>query len=365
MSMSEFDDFIASKTPLFDEDKGAGPVVLSTRVRLARNLSQYPFPGWAKKSQRSDILSACRLAIEKLPQMKRSSAFDVQELSDLERQVLVERHLISRELSESEPGSGVLISKDQTCSIMLNEEDHMRIQVLCNGFNFRRVWKQIDSVDTAIESELDYAFSEELGYLTACPTNVGTGMRASVMLHLPGLVLAGQMEKVVRAVNQLGMAVRGLFGEGSDATGSVFQISNQQTLGQSEQEIHKRLSSVLSADIEQEENARKKLLAEEPVKLVDKIGRAYGVLCNAHFLSSSEAMNLLSLTRLAIDLGMLPEDQRKVVDRLFLESQPGHIQLHAHRSIESDESDVLRATLLRHNLKDLPSLDISCMDNAS
>jgi protein arginine kinase len=363
--MSEFDDFIAFKAPLFEEDKGAGPVVLSTRVRLARNLRQYPFPGWAKKSQRSDILASCRSAIQRLPQMKRSSAFDVEELSPLEKQVLVERHLISRELSESEQGAGVLISKDQTCSIMLNEEDHMRIQVLCNGFNFRRVWKQIDSVDTALESELDYAFSEELGYLTACPTNVGTGMRASVMLHLPGLVLAGQMEKVVRAVNQLGMAVRGLFGEGSDATGSVFQISNQQTLGQSEQEILRRLSSVLSAVIEQEENARQKLLAEEPIKLVDKIGRAYGVLLNAHFLSSNEAMNLLSLTRLAIDLGMLPEDQRKVVDRLFLESQPGHIQLYAHRSIESGERDILRATLLRDNLKGLPPLNLTCLKQAS
>ncbi|MCB1654698.1 MAG: hypothetical protein KDI41_12540, partial [Pseudomonadales bacterium] len=184
-------------------------------------------------------------------------------------------------------------------------------------------------------------------------------------LHLPGLVLAGQMEKVVRAVNQLGMAVRGLFGEGSDATGSVFQISNQQTLGQSEQEILKRLSSVLSAVIEQEENARQKLLVEESVKLVDKIGRAYGVLRNAHFLSSGEAMNLLSLIRLAIDLGMLPEDQRKVVDRLFLESQPGHIQLSAHRTIESEERDVLRATLLRDSLRHLPPLDLSCMKRAS
>ncbi|GAB4278407.1 MAG: protein arginine kinase [Opitutales bacterium] len=362
--MTSFDDFIASKSSLIDEDRGAIPVVLSTRIRLARNMSDYPFPGWAKKSQRRDILTSCQGAIQDLPQMKHSSIFNVDELSALEQQVLVERHLISRELCEGAEGAGVVISRDQSCSIMINEEDHMRIQVLSNGFNFKRVWKQIDTMDSAIENQLNYAFSEDLGYLTACPTNVGTGMRASVMLHLPGLVLSGQMEKVVRAVNQLGMAVRGLFGEGSDATGSVFQISNQQTLGQSEEEILKRLSSVLSAIIEQEENARQRLLESESVKLLDKIGRAYGVLQNSHFLSSSEAMNLLSLIRLAIDLTMLPEDRRTTVDRLFLESQPGHVQLVAHKSMESETRDTLRASLLREQFQSFPPLKFSALDRS-
>ena len=330
------------------------PIVMSTRIRLARNLSQFPFPGWAKKTQKEEVLGRCLEAAARIPKIKNPTGLRIDELSELERQILFERHLISRELSNEPEGAGVVISKNQACSIMINEEDHLRIQVIKNGLHLKRTWNFINSIDTAIEESLNYAYTKELGYLTACPTNVGTGLRASAMLHLPGLVISGQMEKVVRAVNQLGIAVRGIFGEGSDASGSFFQISNQQTLGETEAEILKRLNSVMATIIEREEDAREKVLEDDSNKVFDKIGRAYGVLKNGHLLSSSEAMNRLSLIRLAIDFGSLPEQSRILVDRLFIECQPGHIQFNANKEIEPNQRDVLRASLLRDAFADLP-----------
>jgi protein arginine kinase len=212
----------------------------------------------------------------------------------------------------------------------------------------KKTWNAINDLDSALEEQLDYAFSPTLGYLTACPTNLGTAMRASAMMHLPALVISNQMEKVVRAVNQLGMVVRGLFGEGSDASGSIFQISNQTTLGESEEEIIRRLGSVLNSIIEHELNARQRLLEGDAAKLFDKIGRAYGILQNSHLLSSNEAMNLLSLLRLGVDLGMFPDESRSIIDRLFIEAQPGHILLLTKQELESTQRDILRAERLRN-----------------
>ncbi len=334
----------------------ATPVVLSTRIRLARNLVDFPFPECANLSQRRDVLSTCSSQISELVGMKDGAFFEIENLSDLEKQVLVERHLISLELSESKEGSGVCINQDQTCSVMINEEDHLRIQFMKSGFNLNSVWKLIDSFDSSLEKSLDVAFSTDFGYLTACPTNLGTGLRASVMMHLPGLVIADQMERVIRAVNQLGIAVRGLFGEGSDATGHVFQISNQQTLGESESVILSRLANVLKTIIDHEINARSKYLEENRAKMLDKIGRAFGVLKNSHVISSNEAMNLLSLVRLAVDFGMLPESNRSDVDRLFIECQPGHVQYVVRHGIEPEERDSSRAEKLRNEFNNLPSL---------
>jgi protein arginine kinase len=223
------------------------PIVLRTRIRLARNLASVPFPGWSDERKRRQVLETCLKGLLRAPAMRDATALRLDDLSQLERQVLVERHLISRELMSAKGGAGVVISQDQGCSIMINEEDHLRIQMVGAGMDLQGLWARVNNVDSEIEDVLDYAFSAQLGYLTACPTNIGTGMRASAMMHLPGLVLAGHMDRVVRMVNQIGMAVRGLFGEGSDATGSIFQISNQQTLGESETDIIKRLESVLGA----------------------------------------------------------------------------------------------------------------------
>lgn len=341
-------DLLAAPAELTDNGAAKCPVVLMTRIRLARNLAGRRFPGRADAAERRAIFSQCRDALASASSLKRSFAVAVEDLDPLHRQILVERHLISRELSGAKTGAGAVINKEQSISVMINEEDHLRIQVLRNGFQLKKTWSAIDSLDSALEDALDFAFSPRLGYLTACPTNLGTGMRASAMMHLPALVIAGQMEKVVRAVNQLGMVVRGLFGEGSDASGSMFQISNQTTLGESEQDIVKRLQSVLQSIVEHELNARDKLLEADAAKLPDKIGRAYGILRHSHVLSSSEAMNLLSLVRLGVDLGYFPDSQRIAVDRLFIEAQPGHIlHLSGQPKLESAERDRIRADRLR------------------
>jgi protein arginine kinase len=355
----KINELIEAPSELTDTSASKSAVVLMTRIRLARNLARHPFPGWAKETEGRQVLATCLQAVAALPQMKRGLAVGIGDLSELEKQILVERHLISRELSHSKGAAGLVISKDQSCVVMINEEDHLRIQVLRAGFSFKKVWSTIDALDSDLEEHIDYAFSPRLGYLTACPTNLGTAIRASTMMHLPALVISCQMEKVVRAVNQLGMAVRGLFGEGSDASGSIFQISNQTTLGETEEDIIKHLTGVLNTIIEQELNAREKLVETEATKLFDKIGRAYGILQNGFLLNSAEGMNLLSLIRLGIDLGIFPDSQRAVVDRLFIECQPGHIQHHSRRAAEAGQRDVLRGERLRAEFEKVPKPDFS------
>lgn len=332
------------------------PVTLSTRIRLARNLRQFPFPGRAEVSQKRAVLSQCIEALSGIKHLNDSISVEVDDLSELDRQILVEQHLISPELSQVEEGSGIVLSPDRSCCIMINEEDHLRIQVLRPGLDFNAVWKAADAVDSGIESAINYAYDCELGFLTACPTNLGTGMRASVMMHLPGLVMSKNMDKVINAVNQLGIAVRGLFGEGSDANGSIFQISNQQTLGESEGAIIDRLNSTLKSLVQQENNAREKLLQDDRTKLTDKMSRAIGILKSCHLMQSSEAMDLLSLVRLATDFGMLPEKFRGLADKMFIEIQPGHVQFSAGKSIEPSSRDELRAEVLRNHFARTPSL---------
>ncbi|MEM7673440.1 MAG: protein arginine kinase [Verrucomicrobiota bacterium] len=346
--------------PFLPEDAGVTPtdVVITSRVRLARNLSDFAFPGRATSAQKREVLSRCQAAVLKLSEMKGGSFHEMDALSKLEKQVLVERHLVSRELCEADR-AGIAISEDLSSSIMVNEEDHLRMQVLLPGFSLDKTWEAMTEIDTHLEDSLDFAFSDQLGYLTACPTNLGTGLRASMMLHLPGLVMANQMEKVVRAVNQLGIAVRGLYGESSEASGSLFQISNQQTLGEEEATIITRLNNVLETIIEHETNARLKLVETSRERIFDKIGRAFGILQNGHLLSSNESMNSLSLVRLGLDLGLLPLKHRTLLDQLFIESQPGHVQIAAGREISPDERDRHRATQIRNAFRKLPLLDFN------
>ncbi len=336
-------------------------VVLITRLRLARNLASLPFPGWAKAGQRNDILAACQHAAQRVPQLRNGLHVSLSDLSDTERKILFERHLISKELSESR-GAGVSISRDQSVSVMINEEDHIRLQVLRRGFDLKKSWNTATEIDDELEKHLDFAFHPQLGYLTSCPTNVGTGMRASAMMHLPGLVLAGHMEKVVRALNQVGIVVRGFFGEGSEASGSMFQISNQHTLGLAEPDILKKLSKFFNSIIEQELNARQVLLEKEHTKTCDKISRAYGILAHARLLNTAEAMNLLSLLRLASEVGFYPAQTVETLDRLLIEAQPNHIEHAVGRSIEPNQRDFFRAGLLREQVSRLPALDFSAGD---
>src|ERR1017187_3007964 len=234
--------------------------------------------------------------------MKDSFSGGMDDLSTLDKQILVERHLVSREHAAKSAGSGVVLNHDETLCVMINEEDHLRMQALRPGLQLRQVWLTIDAADSALEKKLDYAFSSELGYLTACPTNLGTGIRVSAMLHLPGLVLDEQINQIISSVNKLGLAVRGLYGEGTEALGNVFQVSNQMTLGEVETDIVERLNKVLLQIIECEENARGRLMEKKAKMVFNHIGRAYGNLSNAHIISSKETMNLLSFMRLGVDL---------------------------------------------------------------
>ena len=326
-------------------------IVLSSRVRLARNLRGFAFPGWAKKPDRVRTCEKVRAAVESLPQMEGAFADSMESLTALDKQVLVERHLISREHAAKSSGSGLVLSKDESLCVMINEEDHLRVQSLRPGLQLKEVWAAIDQADTALESKLDYAFSSTLGYLTACPTNLGTGIRVSAMLHLPALVLAEQINQIIQAVNKLGLAVRGFYGEGTEALGNVFQVSNQMTLGETEIEIVERLSKVVAQIIEHEENARGSLLEKKAKMVFNHVGRAYGILANAHSISSKETMNLLSLMRLGVELGMFPGAEHSVVAELFVVTQPAHLQLGHTEKLSADERDILRADMVRDRLR--------------
>jgi len=326
-------------------------IVMSSRVRLARNLREASFPGWAKKPERVKILETVLPAVSALPEMADSFAEAMDNLTALDKQILVERHLISREHAAKNVGSGIVLNREESFCVMINEEDHLRMQALRPGFQIREAWNAIDRLDSTLEKKLNFAFDNELGYLTACPTNLGTGIRVSAMLHLPGLVLAEQINPIIQSVNKLGLAVRGLYGEGTEALGNIFQVSNQMTLGESENAIVERLEKVLSQIIEHEENARQTLLEKKPKTVFNHVGRAYGVLANAHSISSKETMNLLSLLRLGIDLGSFPGTERALVDELFLTTQPAHLQKQISDKLSAEERDLIRADMVRERLK--------------
>jgi protein arginine kinase len=326
-------------------------IVMSSRVRLARNLRGSAFPGWAKKPERVKVLEAIRPAIESLPEMNGAFSEVMDNLGALDKQILVERHLISREHAAKSSGSGLVLNREETFCVMINEEDHLRMQALRPGLQLKQAWGAIDNLDSALETKLNYAFDNDLGYLTACPTNLGTGIRVSAMLHLPGLVLAEQINPIIQSVNKLGLAVRGLYGEGTEALGNVFQVSNQMTLGENEATIIDRLEKALLQIIECEENSRQKLLEGKPKTVYNHIGRAYGILANAHSISSKETMNLLSLLRLGVDLGLFPGAERALVDELFLVTQPAHLQKQFSDKLSAEERDLIRADMVRERLK--------------
>src|SRR5271156_5326842 len=343
-------------SPPVETTRRAGPhdrIVLSSRVRLARNLRGAAFPGWAKKPERVKTLELIRPAVQSLPQLTGAFSETMDNLGPLDKQILVERHLISREHAAKGAGSGLVLNKEESLCVMINEEDHLRMQALRPGLQLRQAWMAIDRVDSSLERKLNYAFTPELGYLTACPTNLGTGIRVSAMLHLPGLVLDEQINPIIQSVNKLGLAVRGLYGEGTEALGNVFQVSNQMTLGESETAIVERLEKVLSQIIEHEENARQRLLEKKPKVVFNHIGRAYGILANAHSISSKEAMNLLSLMRLGVDMGLFPGADRALVDELFLVTQPAHLQKKLSDKLTAEERDLIRADMVRERLKNV------------
>ena len=346
-------EFLASPADTARREGPHNKIVMSSRVRLARNLKGLAFPGWAKKAERVRVLEMIRPAVESLPQLANCFSETMDNLSLPEKNILVERHLISREHAAKNAGSGLVLNREETLCVMINEEDHLRMQALRPGLQLKQAWQAIDTVDSKLEKKLEYAFSPDLGYLTACPTNLGTGIRVSAMLHLPGLVLAEQINQIIQAVNKLGLAVRGLYGEGTEALGNVFQVSNQMTLGETEMDIVEKLNKVLSQIIEHEENARASLLEKKPKTVYNHIGRAYGILANAHSISSKETMNLLSLMRLGVDLGHFPDLDRSLVDELFIVTQPAHLQKRYSDKLTAEERDLLRADMLRERLRNV------------
>jgi len=347
-------DFISTPAQMAQRSGPHDRIVMSSRVRLARNIRHCAFPGWAKKVERIRALETIRPAVEDLPQMSKAFSETMDNLPPLDKQILVERHLISREHAAKSAGSGLVLNREESLSVMINEEDHLRMQALLPGLQLKQAWVAIDQVDSELEKRLEYAFSAELGYLTACPTNLGTGIRVSAMLHLPGLVLAEQINKIIESVNKLGLAVRGLYGEGTEALGNVFQVSNQMTLGEVETDIVERLNKVLLQIIENEENARASLLEKKPKVVYNHVGRAYGILANAHSISSKETMNLLSLMRLGVDLEEFPASDRALIDELFIITQPAHLQRQFTEKLGAEERDLLRADMLRDRLSRVP-----------
>ncbi len=356
--MTKLHEFLVGTDEFAGREAKGDHVVLSSRVRLARNVMGRPFPGRAKKAERVEACDLIQPAVSGLSAMRGCYSESMANLKALDKQVLVERHHISREHAAKNSGSGLVMNKDQSMCVMINEEDHLRMQALLPGLQLKQVWQKIDRLDTSLEKKLEYAFDGQLGYLTACPTNLGTGIRVSAMLHLPGLVLQEQVNQIVQAVTKLGHAVRGLYGEGTEALGHIFQVSNQMTLGESEGDIVERISKVLLQIIEHEENARQTLLQNKPAELFNHIGRACGILANAHIVSSKEAMNQLSLMRLGVVMGLLPDVDKSMLDELFLITQPAHLQHMVGEKLSGEERDVHRASLLRERLGSISGLQL-------
>lgn len=341
---------------LSDWMKGGGPeadIVISSRIRLARNLADLPFPLVASTDQLETVISRLEAVLERSRGNEALGPLELirmNDLSSLERQVLVEKHLISPHLAHESRAGAVLLSQNESVSIMLNEEDHLRIQCLFPGFQLYEAFNQANSIDDWLELNLDFAFDEKRGYLTSCPTNVGTGLRASVMIHLPALVMTKQINRILPAISQLGLVVRGIYGEGSEALGNMFQLSNQITLGRSEQEIIEDLGNVAKQLIDQERQAREKLLETSPLMLEDKIFRSYGILANARVMESKEAMQRISDVRLGIDLGLIKGISSTILNELMVLTQPGFLQHHAGQVLSPEERDIRRAKLIRERL---------------
>ena len=334
--------------------RATGPesdIVMSSRIRLARNLAQFPFPNRADDGARAEIEELLHAQIDRLATGRRLSYIPVSSLEPLDRQMLVERQLISREHAESEGARGVAIDRREHVSLMINEEDHLRIQVMHSGLDLDAAWQQIDRIDSLIADQVTFAFHPKLGYLTACPTNVGTGVRVSVMLHLPALVITRQIDKVFRSLQKISLAVRGFYGEGSQFMGDFYQISNQITLGRSEEDLLKQVADVIPMIIHYERQARAFLVKESRKDLHDRVSRAYGILCTAQTISSEETLHLLSSVRMGVNLGLIQDLDISAINRLFIHTQPAHLQKLRGGQLETADRNVERAIYLRSHLR--------------
>ncbi len=333
--------------------RGSGPesdIVISSRIRLARNLAEFPFVRRASREERTQIAKSTRAKIESISEWTNVMCLDLERLDEVDRQFLVERQLMSREMAEGEGDRSVVIDKDERFSVMINEEDHLRLQVMCSGLDLQAAWERIDKLDDQLEAKLTYAFHETLGYLTACPTNVGTGLRVSVMLHLPALVITREIEKVFRSLQKINVAVRGLYGEGSQFMGDFYQISNQITLGRTEAELVNTVQEVVPRIIEYERRAREFLVNESEQDLHDDVSRAYGILCTAKKISSEETLHYLSKVRMGVNLGLIRSIEIATINKLFVHTQPAHLQKLRGHHLSVADRNIERASYLQSHL---------------
>lgn len=334
--------------------RGDGPeaeVVISSRVRLARNLEGYTFPAWAEASTLKATSEKILKAVEDSRWLRNSRKIDVDTLASLERQFLLERHLISMEFAREGQGRWLVVGEGEVISLLVNEEDHLRVQCILSGLQLTEAYHLADKIDTELGKNLDYAFSSRFGYLTSCPTNTGTGMRASCMLHLPGLVLTNRIKDVLKNISKLGFVARGLYGEGTESKGDLFQISNQLTLGWGEEELAYRVENVTRQVVQQEKETRETLLKKDAYFIRDKVGRAYGILLNAHLVSSEEAMNLLSYLRMGRGLNLLPPLSLRDLNELLFLISPAHLQIKEGRKLSPSERDRIRAEIIKEKLR--------------
>ncbi|WP_153555969.1 protein arginine kinase [Roseimaritima sediminicola] len=333
--------------------RGTGPesdIVISSRIRLARNLSDYPFIRRCSEEDRLAIERTVAARLNKLEEWNDVRYINVGGLSEVDRQFLVERQLISRELSETEGARAVAIDPSEQFSVMINEEDHLRLQVMHSGLDLTKAWEQINHLDDLIEGAITYAYHPKYGYLTACPTNVGTGLRVSVMMHLPALVITRQIDKVFRSLQKISVTVRGLYGEGSQFTGDFYQVSNQITLGKSETELVEQVGEVVPVLIDYERRARQFLVDQSEQDLHDDVSRALGILCTAKKISSEETMHYLSKVRMGVNLGLIESVAVKKINELFIHTQPAHLQKLHGRLLGSSDRNVQRANYLQRHL---------------
>ncbi|MDK8194640.1 protein arginine kinase [Paenibacillus sp. UMB7766-LJ446] len=335
-------------------DAADSEIVISSRVRIARNLQHYPFPMLASNEQSEEVLNKLSevLQYDDVHAFGDFHTLDLTDIDDLDKRVLVEKHLISPSLANESRNGAVILSEDESVSIMINEEDHLRIQCLYPGFQVKEAWEKASAIDDAFEAHVDYAFDDRRGYLTSCPTNVGTGVRASVMMHLPALVMTQQIGRILSAVSQVGLTVRGIYGEGSEAMGNLFQISNQITLGQTEHEVIDNLHSVVLQMIGHERTARERLITDSRLRITDRVMRSYGILSHAAIVDSKEAAQRLSDVRLGVDLGLLDGLSITVMNELNVMTQPGFLQKTFGEDMRTDERDIYRAQLIRDTISE-------------
>ena len=349
--MIPFDRMLSERKRWFDGSGPRGDEILSTRVRLARNLTGFRFVGRAREEELATVFQRIESALEALPGMGDGALTQIDELSILDRHFLLERHLLSHDLTAEARHRGIAIGPDESVSLMVNEEDHLRLQCLRSGIQLDEAWEAANRLDSALAEKLSFAFREELGYVTSCPTNVGTGMRASVLVHLPSLVLTQRIKKVLTGVTQVGLSVRGFHGEGSDVVGNFFQISNQVTLGISEEGTLEKLQGVVLQILDMEAKARDSLNRDARLQVEDKIGRAFGTLKYARILSSQECMGLLSAVRFGVTLGLDDLPDLAVVNEILIHAQPAHLQKMAGREMSSAERNEFRAGWIQKRLR--------------